>query len=460
MKAEKPVQNDRPILFDFAERSVELLLQEDPALYDLIEEEYRRQQHSLAMVASCSPAHPSVLFCEGSFTSNVTAEGYPNARYHAGCKYVDQFEQLAIDRAKAAFSAEYANVQPHSASTANQIVMGSLLAPGDTLMGLDLDCGGHLSHGSKVNVSGRFYNAVSYGLDADGYIDFEQVERLADEHRPKLIICGTTAYPRVLDWARFREVADRVDAILLADITHIAGLIIAGEHPNPIDVAHITTTCTHKQLYGPRGGLILMGKDKDTVLADGKTTLVDAMQRGVFPFMQGAPIVNSIVAKARALGRSMTPEFTLLAKRIVTLARAFADSLVRRGARVMSGGTDNHIVVVDVLTSFNVTGIIAESALQDCSIIVNKNRIPGDTKSVRITSGIRVGTNGLAARGFTATEMDRCADLIGRILGAVEADGSRKYSLDETQAAGFRGEVEQLCARFPIAGYPGAGHPA
>ncbi len=457
MKAEKPVPSDRPILFDFAERSVELLRQEDPALYDLVEEEYRRQQRTLAMVASCSPAHPSVLFCEGSFTSNVTAEGYPKARYHAGCQYVDQFEQLAIDRAKAAFDAEYANVQPHSASTANQIVMGSLLAPGDTLMGLDLDCGGHLSHGSKVNVSGKFYNAISYGLDESGFIDFDQVARLAQEHRPKLIICGTTAYPRVLDWSRFREIADDVGAILLADVTHIAGLIIAGEHPNPIDVAHITTTCTHKQLYGPRGGLILMGKDKDFVLPDGKTTLADAMQRGVFPFMQGAPIVNSIVAKARALGRSMTPEFTLLAKRIVTLARSFADALMKREARVMSGGTDNHIVVVDVLTSFGVTGIIAEGALQDCGIIVNKNRIPGDTKSVRVTSGIRIGTNGLAARAFTAAEMDRCADLVARILGAVEARGSRKYALDEARSAAFREEVENLCARFPIAGYPWEG---
>ncbi len=443
------------MLVDFARRAYESLQQEDPQLFELMEEEFLRQNDSLAMVASCSPTHLTVLACEGSFTSNVTAEGYPGARFHAGCKYVDQFEQLAIDRAKAAFKAQYANVQPHTASTANQIVTSSLLKPGDTLMGLQLDCGGHLSHGAKVNVSGRFFNAVGYGLNDDAVIDFDQVQRLAEEHRPKLIICGTTAYPRVIDWQRFRDIADSVDAYLLADITHISGLVIAEQHPNPIDVAHVTTTCTHKQLYGPRGGLILMGKEAELLGPDGKTTLSALFQKGVFPFMQGAPIVNNIVAKARALSRSMTPEFTQLAQRIVSIARALAKSLDQRGAHVISGGTDNHIVVVDVLSSFGVTGIVAEKALEQCNIIVNKNHIPGDQKSVRVTSGIRIGTNSLAARNFGPEEMSQCADLITRILSSVKIETDRKYQLEPSLQESFQHEVRNLCRQFPIPGYLG-----
>lgn len=443
-----------PLLVGFARHGVDLLQQEDPVLYELLEQEYYRQAHSLSMVASSSIAHPSVLACEGTFTSNVTAEGYPGARFHAGCKFVDQFEQLAIDRAKAALKAQYANVQPHSASTANQIVMSSLLKPGDTILGLGLDSGGHLSHGSKVNISGQFFNAIGYGLDGQGFINYAQLEELAEEFKPKLIISGTTAYPRVLDWERFRAIADRVGAYLLADITHIVGLIIADQHPNPIDVAHITTTCTHKQLYGPRGGLILMGKDWESPGPYGRRTLAETIQRGVFPFMQGAPIVNKIVAKARALARAMTPEFKLLGKQIVILAKALAASLMARGVRVISGGTDNHIVVVDVLTSFGVTGIIAERALEDCNVIVNKNRFPGDTKTSLITSGIRIGTNSLAARGFDTEGIVQCADLIVRVLSAVKADGDREYDLSHEKKNAFRAEVGQLCSRYPIPDYP------
>ncbi len=442
-----------PVLADFARRGIRQLFEDDRELYDLIEKELYRQQDSLAMVASCSNAHPSVLACEGTFTSNVTAEGYPNARFHAGCKYVDQFEQLAIDRAKEAFKAQYANVQPHTASTANQIVTSSLLRPGETLLGLGLDCGGHLSHGARVNVSGQFFNAIPYGLNDAGVIDYEQVEDLAQTHKPKLIICGTTAYPRAIDWERFREIADKVSAYLLADITHIAGLVIAEQHTNPIDVAHVTTTCTHKQLYGPRGGLILMGKDSQTLGPDGKTTLDKLMQKGVFPFTQGAPIVNNIVAKARALARSLTPEFHELAQRIVTLARALAESLAANGARVISGGTDNHIVVVDVLSSFGVTGFVAEKVLEDCNIIVNKNHIPGDQKSVLTTSGIRIGTNSMAARNFHPREMEQCSQLIARILSAVQPEGDREYTIDASVKEAFQDDVTQLCRRRPIPGY-------
>ena len=445
----------RPMLAEFASHAVELLAQEDPELYALIEREYRRQCESLAMVASCSTAHPSVLACEGTFTSNVTAEGFPGHRHHAGCVNVDRFEQLAIDRAKAVFGARYANVQPHSASTANQIVMTSVLEPGDTLLGLDLDCGGHLSHGSKVNMSGRFYRSVPYGLDARGYIDYDAVERLALEHRPKLVICGTTAYPRTIDWARFREIADSVGAYLLADITHIAGLVIAGLQPNPIDEAHFTVTCTHKQLYGPRGGLILMGREHDAPAPDGsKGTLAEHLQRRVFPFTQGAPLVNKIVAKARVLARCATPEFHAEARRIVELAQALAAVLVARGARVLSGGTDNHIVLVDVLQSFGVTGICAEKALEECNVIINKNRIPGDSKPVSISSGIRIGTNSMAVRGITPAEMEWCADLILRVLRAVSMRGEREYELAPAARDAFRAEVVDFARRHPLPNYP------
>ena len=365
-------------LQEFASRAVAALESADPVLHRLLLQEFDRQMDSLTMVASCSITHPSVLACEGTFASNVTAEGYPGARFHAGCKYVDQFEQLAIERAKVVFGAKYANVQPHTASTANQIVTSAVLKPGDNLLGMNLASGGHLSHGAKVNISGKFYNAVGYGLNQQGFIDFGQVEELAQLHRPKLIICGATAYPRIIDWQRFREIADGVGAYLLADITHIAGLVIAGLHPSPIDIAHFTVTCTHKQLYGPRGGLILMGKEWDSPSPTGKGTLSTLIQSGVFPCTQGAPIINKIVAKARALDRAGSEEFRILAARIVTLSRALAESLLSCGMDVVSGGTDNHIVLVNVRSSFGLSGIIAEKALEECHIIVNKNFIPRD----------------------------------------------------------------------------------
>jgi len=454
MTGKSRVRSARVSLEDFAQRGVELLRREDPVLAELIEAEYARQAGSLAMVASCSTAHPSVLACEGTFTSNVTAEGYPGHRHHAGCKYVDQFEQLAIDRAKKVFGAQFANVQPHSASTANQIVTSGVLKPGDTLLGLDLDAGGHLSHGSRVNISGRFYNAVPYGLDDQGRIDYDRMAELAREHRPGLIICGTTAYPRTIDWQRFRDVADEVGAYLLADITHIAGLVIAGEQPNPIDIAHFTVTCTHKQLYGPRGGLILMGKDAELPSPEGNGKLWNLMQRRLFPFTQGAPLVNMIVAKARALDRAATPEFKAQGQLIVKLAQALAEALLAQGARVLSGGTDNHIVLVNVLESFGVTGIAAEKALEECNIIVNKNRIAGDQKPVSISSGIRIGTNSLVVRRVAPEEMAWCADLIVRVLRSVEMQGEREYRLPGAARDAFQAEVLEFCATHPLSDYP------
>lgn len=440
-------------LEDFARGAVERLEREDPDLYRMLEGEFERQNDTLALVASCSPTDPSVLACEGMFASNVTAEGYPGKRYHAGCRFVDQFEQLAIDRAKAAFKARYANVQPHTATTANQTVMTSLLDAGDTILGMELDAGGHLTHGSKASLSGNYFKSYGYGIKPDGQIDYEQAEALAEAHRPKLIVCGTTAYPRVIDWARFRAIADRVGAWLLADITHIAGLVIAGEHPNSIDHAHITTTCTHKQLYGPRGGLILLGRDAETVVPGKDVTLERLMQKSVFPWFQGAPIVNKIVAKARALGMAMTPEFSARMKRILELSRALAAAFQERGVHVVAGGSDNHIVLIDVLSTFDVTGIVAQKALETCGIIVNKNRIPGDEKSIFVSSGVRIGTNSLAARGFAPSDMKQVADLIFRILETVDATDDRAFQLSDADREAFTRETIDWTRRYPIPDY-------
>ncbi|GAA3567720.1 serine hydroxymethyltransferase [Amycolatopsis ultiminotia] len=443
---------DRPdtsSLASFYEQALDSLELGDPELHELLGDELARQHETLALVASCSPVSPAALLAEGSVFANVTAEGYPGRRFHAGCVNVDKVEQLAVDRARRAFGARYANVQPHSASTANQVVMTALLRPGDPILGLDLDAGGHLSHGAPVNVSGKLFAAHGYGLSPDGLIDYDEVRAKALEHRPKLLIAGTTAYPRTLDWAAFREIADEVGAWLLADITHIAGLVVAGLHPSPMDHADVVTTCTHKQLYGPRGGLILLGRSAGTSLPDGRT-LEQAMQSGIFPLMQGAPVVNSIAAKAYALGLAATPEFAGTMARVRSLAATLATELARRGVRIISGGTDNHIVVADVLSSFGVTGVGAERALEDCGILVNKNRIVGDTHPASVASGVRFGSNSMAARGLDDQDVAEVADLVCDILAATTADSPRLDALARAQA---RRRVAALCARRPIAGY-------
>lgn len=440
-------------LAKFVQQGIEVLGKDDPQLYRLLDREYERQTGVLTMVAASSVVDPSVLICGSMVPINVTAEGYPQARFHAGCAVIDEIEQLAIDRAKAAFGARYANVQAHSATTANQVVMCSMLKAGDTLLGLELSNGGHLTHGSKASISGQYFNALGYGLHPSGSIDYEQVQRLAHEHKPKLIICGTTSYPRIIDFKRFRAIADEVGAYLLADITHISGLVVAGEHPSPIDHAHFTTTCTHKQLYGPRAGLIMMGRDFDRPTPDGKMTLSEKLQKAVFPFFQGAPHLHTIGAMARALGMVTRPEFKVLAKRIVDDARALAKNFSDLGYRVITGGTDNHLVVIDVLQK-GITGIVAERALEDCCIVVNKNRIPGDQKSPTITSGIRIGTNSLARREMGPGDMLACAQLVHRVLAAVKPKNEREYTIEEMTADGVRADVKELCKRFPIPNYP------
>lgn len=424
----------------------------DSNLFHILNEEYNRQKSELMMVASCSLVSPAVLACQAMIPTNVTAEGYPGKRYHAGCGQIDKIEQLAIDRAKVLFNAEYANVQPHSATTANQIVMYSLLQPNDTILGLNLNSGGHLSHGAKVSYSGTYFNAVKYGLKENYEIDYEQVEQLALEHKPKLIICGTTAYPREIDFKRFRIIADKVGAYLLADISHIAGLVISGLHPSPIDYAHITTTCTHKQLFGPRGGLILLGKDSKKIISDSGLALDDHFQKAVFPFFQGAPILNMITAKAMALKLAATPEYKQTMKKIVENAKSLSEYLQKLGFSVISNGTDNHIVLVD-LDSKNVTGDIVEKALEQCGIIVNKNGVPRSQRSSNAPSGIRIGTNSLAQRGMGKEEMKICAELIDHVVTHIELDTLGNFTINSTVKDNVQRRVQDLCKEFPINGY-------
>lgn len=441
------------LLAEFALCGIDTLGKCDPALYTLLEQEYRRQNNTLALIAAASIADPSTLICEGMTLSNITTEGYPGTRFHAGCAFVDEVERLAIERAKGAFKAKYVNVQPHSGTSANEIVMFSVLDPGDTILGLEQTAGGHLTHGSKASISGRYFRAIGYGLTDEGFIDYEQVRRLAQEYRPRLIICGASAYPRVIDFCHFRRIADEVNAFLLADISHISGLVVAGKHPSPVDAAHFVTTSTYKQLYGPRGGLIIMGKDAETFAPDGKRTLAALLQRGVFPFFQGTPNLGAIAAKARALALVMTAEFGAVADRIVSNARCLADCLMERGYKVLTGGTDNHLLLIDV-TPRGMTGVIAERALETCDIIVNKNRIPGEKKAPQVTSGIRLGTNCVALRGMGTQEMQRCAFLIDQVLSSLVAHGEYQYTLDHAIQASVQAEVHALCDAFPLPHYP------
>ncbi len=440
------------LLSEFARDGVRRLAAEDPGLFDLLSREYQRQLSTLSMVAASSIADPSVLACAGAVAANVTTEGYPGRRYHAGCEFVDGIENLAIERAQTAFGARYANVQPHSGSSANQVVLFSLLKPGDRMLGLDLDCGGHLTHGARANISGQYFEAFAYGLDADGWIDYTQVRDLALRHRPKVIICGASAYPRTIDFARFRQIADEAGAVLLADISHISGLVAAGCHPSPIDHAHYTTTSTYKQLYGPRGGLVLSGRDSDQRVPGQRGTFSDLVQRAVFPLMQGTPILNAIAAKARALAIVATPQFKELARMIVADAQALANGFLRKGYRVLTGGTDNHMVLIDVSVN-GLTGAIAERALEECGVIVNKNRIPNDTRGPLVASGVRFGTNTLALRGMTPQTMAACVDLVECVLSSLEPIGETQYRIDPYVVRVVRDEVGRLCGRYPIPRY-------
>jgi glycine hydroxymethyltransferase len=414
------------------------LAESDPAIAAAIRDELSRQQDQIELIASENIVSSAVLEAQGSVMTNKYAEGYPHKRYYGGCEFVDVAEELAINRVCELFGAAYANVQPHSGAQANQAVFMALLQPGDTIMGMNLAHGGHLTHGSSVNMSGKWFKVVAYGVrEEDGLIDYEEVERLALESQPKLIIAGASAYSRVIDFARFRAVADKVGAYFMVDMAHYAGLVAGGVYPNPIEHAHIVTSTTHKTLRGPRGGLIL---SNDVAL--GKK-----INSAVFPGLQGGPLMHVIAAKAVAFGEALRPEFKAYAARVLENARVLADTVIAGGCAVVSGGTDSHIVLVD-LRPKGLTGKAAEAALERAGITCNKNAVPFDPAKPMVTSGVRLGTPAATTRGFGPDEFRQVGEMICEVL-----DGLRKANSEEGNAgveAAVRAKVAQLCQKFPI----------
>ncbi|MFW6020919.1 MAG: serine hydroxymethyltransferase [Guyparkeria sp.] len=403
----------------------------DPELSEAIDAEVRRQEDHVELIASENYASPRVMEAQGSVLTNKYAEGYPGKRYYGGCEYVDIAEQLAIDRAKQLFGADYANVQPHSGSQANAAVFQALVEPGDTVLGMSLDAGGHLTHGAKPNFSGRIYHAVQYGIDAEGYVDYDEVERLAKEHQPKMIIAGFSAYSRVMDWVRFREIADAVGAYLMVDMAHVSGLVAAGLYPNPVPHAHVVTSTTHKTLRGPRGGIIIAKADPE---------LEKKFQSRIFPGSQGGPLMHAIAGKAVAFKEAMEPEFKTYQQQVIDNARAMAKVFVERGIDVVSGGTDNHLFLVSFVKR-GLTGKAVDEALGRAHITVNKNAVPNDPQSPFVTSGIRVGTAAITTRGFGTEESRDLAGWMCDIIDDIEND-----SVIEA----VREKVTALCRRLPV----------
>ncbi len=413
--------------------NLDFLAMTDPAVAGLIQQELHRQQTHLELIASENFTSPAVMAAQGSVLTNKYAEGLPKKRYYGGCEYIDQIEQLAIDRAKQLFGAAWANVQPHSGAQANFAVFLALLEPGDTIMGMDLSHGGHLTHGSPVNVSGKWFKVKQYGVSPETeQLDFDQILARAKEHKPKLIICGYSAYPRIIDFAKFRQVADEVGAYLLADMAHIAGLVATGHHPNPVPHCHVVTTTTHKTLRGPRGGLILSND----------VELGKKLDKAVFPGSQGGPLEHVIAAKAVAFGEALKPEFSIYSSQVIANARALANQLSDRGLKMVSGGTDNHVMLVD-LRSIGMTGKQADQLLGEVNITANKNTVPFDPESPFVTSGLRLGSPAVTSRGMGPEEFKEIANIIADRLQNPE-DGS--------VAADCRRRVSELCDRFPL--YP------
>ena len=409
--------------------SIEFVRQSDPDIADLIGKEWKRQQDNLELIASENIVSPAVMAAMGSVLTNKYAEGYPGKRYYGGCEFVDQVEEVCIDRAKKLFGAKYANVQAHSGSQANMAAYMALCKPGDTVLGMDLSNGGHLTHGAKVSFSGKFYNSVSYGCDpATGLIDYDQVRDLALEHRPRMIIAGASAYPRVIDFERFAEIAHECGAYLMVDMAHIAGLVAAGEHPSPIPCADVVTTTNHKTLRGPRGGMIFTNDE----------AIARKINSAIFPGGQGGPLMHVIAAKAVALGEALQPEFKEYQHAIVTNARAVAKVLMDAGVDLISGGTDNHLMLVD-LKKEAVSGRELEERLDQVRITVNKNKIPGDPRPASETSGIRVGTPAVTARGFREAEAVEVGQLLAMAIQDFDAKKPEIVS-----------RVDALCKRFPL----------
>ena len=406
----------------------------DPELSKAIQNERHRQEEHIELIASENYTSPRVLEAQGSVLTNKYAEGYPGKRYYGGCEYVDIAEQLAIDRAKQLFGADYANVQPHSGSQANAAAYFALVQPGDPILGMSLDHGGHLTHGAKVNFSGKFFKAAQYGIRPDtGEIDYDQVQRLAEEHKPKLIIAGFSAYSRVIDWSRFAAIAKSVGAYFVVDMAHVAGLVAAGFYPNPIPHADVVTTTTHKTLRGPRGGLILARKNDE---------ITKKLNSLVFPGTQGGPLMHVIAAKAVALLEALQPEFKDYQRQVVANARAMAARLAKNGFQIVSGGTDNHLFLLS-LADRNITGKDADAALGKANITVNKNAVPNDPRPPMVTSGLRLGSPASTTRGFKEPEIEQVADFITEVINA---EGS------EAAIAKVRPQVVELCRRFPVYG--------
>ncbi len=408
----------------------------DDELSRALELERTRQEDHIELIASENYASPRVLEAQGTLLTNKYAEGYPDKRYYGGCEYVDIVEQLAIDRAKALFGADYANVQPHSGSQANMAVFMSLVQPGDTILGLSLADGGHLTHGAKPNFSGKLYNAVQYGLHPDtGYIDYDQVEALALEHKPKLIIAGFSAYSRIWDWGRFRDIADKVGAAYVVDMAHVAGLVAAGVYPNPVPYADAVTSTTHKSLRGPRGGLILAKHNPE---------LEKKINSNIFPGIQGGPLMHVIAAKAVAFKEAATPEFKVYQIQVLKNAQAMAEVFVQRGYDVVSGGTENHLLLLSLVAK-GITGKDADAALGRANITVNKNAVPKDPQSPFVTSGIRIGTPAPTTRGFKEAEVMQVAHWICDVLDALHNQTVSEAVIEKT-----REQVKLLCSRFPV----------
>ncbi len=400
----------------------------DPDIYNAIENEKKRQMYGLELIASENLVSEAVLEAQGSILTNKYAEGYPGKRYYGGCEYVDVVENIAIERAKKLFGAEHVNVQPHSGSQANMAVYMATLNPGDRLLGMDLSNGGHLTHGARVSFSGKLYISFGYGVNPEtGLIDYDEVQAIAEEFKPRLIVCGASAYPRIIDFKKFREIADSVDAYLMADIAHIAGLVAAGLHPSPIPYCEFVTTTTHKTLRGPRGGMIMT-----------KEFFAKPIDKMVFPGMQGGPLMHVIAAKAVCFKEAMSEEFKEYQKQVVKNAKKLAQVLMESGFKLVSGGTDNHLMLVD-LTDKKITGKEAEEALGKVGITVNKNTIPGDTQSPFVTSGIRIGTPAVTTRGMKEKEMEKIGEFIAETLNNIG---------DEKKYAIIREEVKKLCEEF------------
>lgn len=411
------------------------LTEADPAVARILEQELTRQQEHIELIASENIVSKAVIQAMGSVLTNKYAEGYPAKRYYHGCEFVDMAENLAIDRAKALFGAAFVNVQPHSGSQANAAVYLALLQPGDTLMGMSLDAGGHLTHGSRVSSSGKYYHSVSYGIDENGLIDYDAVAELAAEHHPKIIIAGGSAYPQIIDFKRFRQIADSVGAYLMVDMAHFAGLVAGGVYPNPVEIADVVTTTTHKTLRGPRGGMILTNNPE----------IAKKINSAIFPGLQGGPLMHVIAGKAVAFGEDLKPEFKTYAKQVVENAKILADTLRGRGISLVSGGTASHLILID-LRDKGLTGVAVCDALASAHIVCNKNAVPNDPQKPSVTSGLRVGTPAGTTRGFGPDEWRKIGNMIADVI---DACGAGSTTLDETITR-VRGEATALCRAFPI----------